>query len=111
MKLLERFKQEFTLPTTENKYGIFVTIENNKRLRGCIGQFTLTNNIGELIAKQTLESAFIDSRFFNNMITKNELSKLSYKINFIGQPKQIYPEENKLVYDVIINKLKLDYME
>jgi AmmeMemoRadiSam system protein B len=63
--------------------GIFITIYNGKRLRGCIGTFSIINDIIYTIIKQTIESAFYDSRFFSNKITKNELKYLSYKINFL----------------------------
>jgi AmmeMemoRadiSam system protein B/uncharacterized protein (TIGR00296 family) len=81
-------------------YGIFVTIENNKELRGCIGQFNQSDKLDKLITKLTLKSAFFDSRFYDNMITKEELSELSYKVNFLKRPIKIYPKK-KNIYDSV----------
>lgn len=89
--MVEQFSESY--PKTSRPYGIFVTIENNGELRGCIGEFEPTNDVGKLIAKQTLESAFLDSRFFNNMITAAELSQLSYKVNFLNKPKLVFPNK------------------
>tara|TARA_A100001015_G_C15001350_1_gene718642 strand:+ start:753 stop:2207 length:1455 start_codon:yes stop_codon:yes gene_type:complete len=104
--LLEEFMKK-TIIETSIEYGIFVTIENNDKLRGCIGQFE-PENVGRLIAKQTLISAFRDTRFWDNMITESELPKLSYKINFLNKPVQIYPNNsNKSTYDVVKENLKI----
>ena len=87
-------------------YGIFITIENlDKSLRGCIGTFKLDNNIGKTIAKYTLLSAFKDSRF--EPIEKSELDNLSYKINFIEKPIQIYPNKEEKPYDSVANNLQI----
>lgn len=87
-------------------YGIFITIENlDKSLRGCIGTFKLDNNIGKTIAKYTLLSAFKDSRF--KPIEKSELDNLSYKINFIEEPIQIYPNKEKEPYQSVKNNLQI----
>ena len=107
--LLTKFTNKFILPKTNKPYGMFITIENNGDLRGCIGEFKTTKEIGKLIAKQTLESAFKDSRFFgNNIITKNELPELNYKINFLDKPIKIFPDgKNKDVYQVVKEKLEI----
>ena len=90
IKLVDEFMEKTQLVQINQKYGIFVTIENESepnKLRGCIGQFT-PENVGKLIAKQTLISAFKDTRFRKNMITESELPQLSYKINFLGTPEE-----------------------
>lgn len=74
-------------------YGIFVTIENNKQLRGCIGTFLVTSELFRCIAEITLKSAFFDNRFFKNMIDKKELPQLHYKVNFISKPFVIFTKE------------------
>lgn len=71
-------------------YGIFVTIENNKKLRGCIGTFSQTRQLFRSIADMTLKSAFFDSRFYDDMIEKQELPQLDYKVNFISKPFVIF---------------------
>lgn len=81
-------------------YGIFVTIENEKDLRGCIGQFNPSNKLDKLITELTLKSAFFDNRFYDNMITREELNELSYKVNFLKRPIKIYPI-SKDIYDSV----------
>jgi len=71
--------------------GIFVTIEKNNELRGCIGTFELIGDLLNTILDRTIQSAFNDSRF--DRITRNELPLLSYKINFLGEPFKINPNE------------------
>jgi len=96
------FEKQYALPQTVEKYGIFVTIKNHGILRGCIGGFSVTNHTGRLVAKQALQSAFSDSRFYDEPIKESELSDLSYDINFIGELKQIYPnEENENENDIV----------
>jgi len=66
--------------------GIFVTIYKSKKLRGCIGTFTLKGDIINTINIQTHDSAFNDSRF--TPLTKEEFSSgtLTYSINFLRKP-------------------------
>lgn len=68
-----------------NIEGIFITIEKNNILRGCIGTFKLINNdLIETILNRTIMSAFYDNRF--SKITYDEVKYLSYKINFLHKP-------------------------
>lgn len=84
------------------KYGVFVTIEDiDGKLRGCIGTFDLTNDLSYIIAKYTLLSAFKDSRF--SPVKYKELNGLIYKINFIHEPKIIYPGVKQDPYESLKN--------
>lgn len=64
--------------------GIFTTIYKDGKLRGCIGTFNLLGDLNETIANRTITSALQDSRF--DPIKKSELSRLTYKINFLKKP-------------------------
>ncbi len=64
--------------------GIFTTIYKDGKLRGCIGTFNLLGDLNETISNITIMSAFNDGRF--NPIKKSELSRLTYKINFLKRP-------------------------
>ena len=93
-------------PETEydQKFGVFVTIENSKdkKLRGCIGTFSQTNQLEKLISEYTLKSAEQDSRFTEekkNKIEREELNSLQYKINFIYPPKKIVLDFEKQTFD------------
>lgn len=94
MKEYYNFKNKNRIfPETEydQKFGVFVTIENSKdkELRGCIGTFSQTNQLEKLISEYTLKSAEQDSRFTNNKIKQEELNSLQYKINFIYPPEEM----------------------
>ncbi len=64
--------------------GIFTTIYKDGKLRGCIGTFNLLGDLNETIANRTITSALQDGRFAP--IKKSELSRLTYKINFLKRP-------------------------
>lgn len=105
-QLVKQFSEEFKLRKTKKPYGIFVTIEKNKEVRGCIGQFKTTQETGELIAKYTLLSAFHDTRF--DPIRKEELPDLSYKVNFLDEPIKIYSnEKNENPFDAVKNAITI----
>ncbi len=65
--------------------GIFVTIEKNHKLRGCVGLFELYIDIINSITKSTKLSAFNDSRF-SPIDLKTELRDLTFKINYLKKP-------------------------
>jgi uncharacterized protein (TIGR00296 family)/AmmeMemoRadiSam system protein B len=64
--------------------GIFTTIYKDGKLRGCIGTFNLLGDLNETISDRTITSASQDGRFAP--IKKSELSRLTYKINFLKRP-------------------------
>jgi len=72
----------------KKRAGIFVTIYNNKDLRGCIGTFHGTKpNLAEEIIDNAIMAATRDWRF--ESITKEELSRLSYEVSVLEKPEQI----------------------
>jgi len=104
-KILDEMDKKFNYETKTDAYGIFVTIEKNGELRGCIGSFDLRTDLGRFIAEKTLDSAFNDSRF--PKITANELSELTFKVNFLSKPEEIYSGKDKLEKE-IYEKIKND---
>jgi len=64
--------------------GIFTTIYKDGKLRGCIGTFNLLGDLNETISNRTITSSSQDGRFAP--IKKLELSRLTYKINFLKRP-------------------------
>ena len=89
-------------------FGIFVTIEKNGILRGCIGDFQTRDTLSHSIILLTLKSAFFDNRF--PVVEKDELNELSYKINFIKKPFTIYQERGntiKEIYSIVKNSLTI----
>lgn len=64
--------------------GCFVTLKNQGRLRGCIGQFTSDKPLIELVVGMTKASATGDPRFFADPITTAELEKLDIEISVLS---------------------------
>jgi uncharacterized protein len=68
--------------------GCFVTLKNQERLRGCIGQFTSDCPLIELVAEMAKASATGDPRFFDDRITSEELEKLDIEISILSPLKR-----------------------
>ncbi len=70
------------------KAGVFVTIENQGKLRGCIGTYLPTKeNIAQEIIHNAIAAATEDYRF--SPIQKQELPELSYTVYVLNKPEQI----------------------
>ena len=68
--------------------GVFVTIEKQGKLRGCIGTYLPTEeNIAKEIISNAISAATEDYRF--NPIEKEELPYLSYTVSILSRPEQI----------------------
>ena len=68
------------------KAGIFVTIEKDSKLRGCIGTYLPTKeNIAQEIIYNAIAAAVEDYRF--SPIQEQELPKLSYTIYILSAPE------------------------
>jgi len=68
--------------------GCFVTLKNQTRLRGCIGQFTSEVPLIELVGEMAKASATSDSRFFAEPITSDELEQLDVEISVLSPLKR-----------------------
>ena len=64
--------------------GCFVTLKNEERLRGCIGQFVSDVPLIELVADMARASACSDPRFFDEPITAAELKYLDIEISVLS---------------------------
>jgi AmmeMemoRadiSam system protein A len=71
--------------------GCFVTLKNQGRLRGCIGQFTSEMPLIELVVEMAKASATSDPRFFADRITADELPQLDIEISVLS-PLQLTRE-------------------
>ena len=71
-------------PELNEPCGCFVTLKNQGRLRGCIGQFTSESPLIELVAEMARASATGDPRFFADPITANELEQLDVEISVLS---------------------------
>lgn len=68
--------------------GCFVTLKNQERLRGCIGQFTSDCPLVELVVEMAKASATGDPRFFDDRITSDELEQLDIEISILSPLKR-----------------------
>ncbi|MCK4752074.1 MAG: AmmeMemoRadiSam system protein A [Planctomycetes bacterium] len=64
--------------------GCFVTLKNQGRLRGCIGQFTSDKPLIELVAEMAKSSSTGDPRFLGDPITADELEQLDVEISVLS---------------------------
>ena len=64
--------------------GCFVTLKNQDRLRGCIGQFVSAIPLIELVVEMARASATSDPRFFADPITAGELEQLDIEISVLS---------------------------
>jgi len=72
----------------KEKSGVFVTIEKQEQLRGCIGTYLPTKeNIAQEIIQNAVAAATEDYRF--GPIQKEELPYLSYAVYILSKPELI----------------------
>jgi MEMO1 family protein len=70
--------------------GAFVTLKIDGNLRGCIGNFNMTDDpqpLYKVVAESAISSAFEDPRF--NPLTKEEFRNTSMEITVLGPLKRI----------------------
>jgi len=87
-------------PELSARCGCFVTLKNQDRLRGCIGQFTSESPLIELVGQMAKASATGDPRFFGDRITADELGELDVEISV--------PSPLKLADDPLSLRLGVD---
>jgi len=77
-----------TLPEIFNRpLGAFVSLKIKGHLRGCIGQFTSSEPLFEVIVESSRSSAFGDPRF--TPLTKEEFPETDIEITVLGPLKKI----------------------
>ncbi len=80
--------KDFPKEFSNRSAGVFVTIEKNKELRGCIGTYLpARENIGEEIIHNAISAATQDWRF--GPVKKTELSELSYTVYILSEPQKV----------------------
>ena len=71
------------------KRGVFVTLTNRGELRGCIGNFTGSYPLWEMVARMAESAALRDYRFSYNPITLEELPSIDIKISILSEMKKV----------------------
>jgi MEMO1 family protein len=71
-------------PALKEKRGVFVTLQENGSLRGCIGYIMPIDPLDEAVSKMAIESATGDPRF--KPVTAAELPQLHIEISVLSVP-------------------------
>jgi hypothetical protein len=66
----------------------FVTLNDEKDLRGCIGTIEPVDKLYESIIDNAISAAMRDPRF--SPVTKDELAGLKYEVSVLSQPRDIF---------------------
>ncbi|MCG6879034.1 MAG: AmmeMemoRadiSam system protein B [Deltaproteobacteria bacterium] len=70
-----------------DKHGVFVTLNEEKRLRGCIGSIYPTWPLAEGVVRNTVNAAAHDPRF--RPVRSAEESKITIEISVLTVPKEV----------------------
>ncbi len=73
--------------TLKQKRGVFVTLEINKQLRGCIGTIQPIMPLYEAVIQNAISAAYSDPRF--PPLTKQEANKLTIEISVLTVPVKL----------------------
>jgi AmmeMemoRadiSam system protein A len=100
------------LPRPENlsnefneKFAVFVSIKQNKNLRGCIGSITpKTPNLGNEIILNAVKAATKDPRF--PPISRLELSNLTFSVDVLTllEPIRDFSKHNPKKYGLVVKQ-------
>lgn len=94
------------------KSGVFVTIEKEGQLRGCIGTYLPTKeNIAEEIISNAIAAATEDYRF--GPIKEEELPEISYTVYILSKPELVrdIKELNPKKYGIIVKTAPIAYLQ
>lgn len=92
--ILSRFEGENILdkdlllkefPFLQEKRAVFVTLNYNQQLRGCIGSITPYRSLLEDVIHNAISAAFSDPRFAP--LSSRELDNLTLEVSVLSQPK------------------------
>ena len=83
----------------DDKLGVFVTINKNNNLRGCIGYAEPVKPLIDATIEVAIAAAFNDPRF--NQITEKEFEKLEFEVTVLTEPEMIEVAHYKQYFDEI----------
>jgi len=87
--------EELREPVFQEHKPLFVTLNKNGQLRGCIGSLVGTESIIEAIKRHAVNAAFFDQRF--PAVTEAEVPELKISISILTDPQ---PLEYRTVRDL-----------
>jgi AmmeMemoRadiSam system protein B/AmmeMemoRadiSam system protein A len=71
------------------KRGVFITLTNRGKLRGCIGNFAQDFPVYEIVSKMAVAASTQDYRFMYNPVTIQEMEEIEIKISILSELKKI----------------------
>jgi AmmeMemoRadiSam system protein A len=80
-------QKEFFSPTLKQTAGVFVTLNKNNELRGCIGYVEGIKPIQNAIEEMAISAAFDDPRF--PPVNKSEIEDLEIEISVLSPLQQV----------------------
>lgn len=96
-------KAEVLSPLLREKRGVFVTLQQEGMLRGCIGFPFPSRPLGEACQEAAYSAAFEDPRF--PPLDPRELESIEFEISVLSVPEPIRPEQVKVgVHGLFIRK-------
>lgn len=85
---VESNNMEFELTTgLKQPYGVFVSLYNHSKLRGCIGSFSTSNPLYESVQDLTRAAALTDSRF--KPVTSEEVDQIEIELSVLSPLEKI----------------------
>jgi AmmeMemoRadiSam system protein A len=79
--------EDFKDKIFQEKRGVFVTLEINKNLRGCIGNIEPVHSLYDAVKRNASEAAFGDPRF--NPLSVDEYPDIEIEISVLTVPKKL----------------------
>jgi len=80
-------------PPFDKKMGVFVTINKNEDLRGCIGYPYPIKALGDAIVDAAISAATQDPRFPS--LKKDELDKINIEVTILSEPQRLEIKNRK----------------
>lgn len=94
---------EVTEPALKEKRGVFVTLHEGGKLRGCIGHIMPVDELHRAVSGMTIETAVADPRF--SPVMAGELNEIEIEISVLTVPERIRSiEDIELGRDGVIIK-------
>ena len=104
IKLDSEFESKFSFSA-----GVFVTLNKNNELRGCIGYPLPDQKLSKALFDASLAAALDDPRF--NSVQEDELNEITFEVTILTPPQEIivddpkqYPTQIKIGRDGLIVK-------
>ncbi len=91
---------KFEEPEFHEKRGVFVTLEIEGELRGCIGNIDAVYELWEAVQRNAHEAAFSDPRF--PALTEEEFHKLDIEISILTVPEKSSVEKIQPIEDGVV---------